>query len=35
MVDVWKTIRGERVERNKKLAQRIESFKWLSFDAIE
>jgi len=35
LVDVWKTIRGERVEQNRKLSQRIESFKWHNFDAIE
>ena len=34
-VDVWKTLRGERSARNEKLAERIGSLKWQSFDQIE
>ncbi len=34
LVDVWKTLRGERTERHSLLIQRIGSLKWSEFDDI-
>ena len=34
LVDVWKTLRGERTERHTLLIQRIDSLKWSEFDDV-
>lgn len=34
LVDVWKTLRGEKKERLKELVERLESFKWEPFEKV-
>ena len=34
-VEIWKTVRGERMERDERLVRRFESLKWESFDQIK
>lgn len=34
-VDIWKTFRGDKKERNAALIKRIESLKWAAFDEIK
>jgi hypothetical protein len=35
LVDVWKTLRGERIEDRQRLIQRVASLKWAPFDEIK